>query len=332
MKKAMSPMTVVLTLCLLAGCFHKPAPKKPLRIGLDQWPGYAYAFVAREKGFFKKHGIDVELVFNRSYAETKTLYENGDIDGYFGVFADAVLYNAEGMPTTVVYVVDNSVSGDAIIGRPACASVSDLKGKTVGIERLNSFSHIFVLTALEKIGGLHERDIRLATVPAHEVLTALEEGKIDAGHTWEPTKSRALKKGYKVLCTADDVPGVIIDVLAFRAGVVKERASDVQAVVAALVEARNYVVAREDEAFAIMARAEGMDTEEIAEGIRGAHLCDLAENRAMMKPSSGMLSESGRMIAQFHMNRGQISVMPDVDDHIDERFVNAAPAGGEDMQ
>ena len=42
----------------------------PIKIAINEWPGYAHAFVAQEKGFFEKNGVDVELVFDRDYTSS----------------------------------------------------------------------------------------------------------------------------------------------------------------------------------------------------------------------------------------------------------------------
>ena len=68
--------------------------------------------------------------------------------------------------------------------------IKDLKGKTIGVERINSFSHLFVLTALEK-AGLRESDFFIKNIGAQYVADAIGRGEIDAGHTYGPGKSEA---------------------------------------------------------------------------------------------------------------------------------------------
>jgi ABC-type nitrate/sulfonate/bicarbonate transport system substrate-binding protein len=59
--------------------------KEPIKIGINLCPGYAYAFIAVDKGFFKNNGVEVELVLSKEYSESLNLYENGAADGFFGV-------------------------------------------------------------------------------------------------------------------------------------------------------------------------------------------------------------------------------------------------------
>ena len=55
-----------------------------------------------------------------------------------------------------------------------------------------------MLKALEKV-GLTEGDVEFAIVPVQNVTQELEEGRIDAGHIYQPYTTNALKKGYQIL-------------------------------------------------------------------------------------------------------------------------------------
>ncbi|HHT9113446.1 MAG: ABC transporter substrate-binding protein [Planctomycetes bacterium] len=313
-------LSVLLILFISTGC-TKIERKGPIKISINLWSGYAYAFIAQEKGIFSKNNVEVELIFKNLISESAKLFKDCGVDGFFDVFTDVVVINSEGIPTKVVYITDYSSSGDVIIGRPELNSISDLKGKRLCFEGVNSFSHLFVLRALKK-AGIDETEVQFENLPAMEVLNALESGKIDAGHTWEPIKTQAIKKGYKVLITAGDIPGVIIDVLAFHEKIVEERPDDIQGIVKSLIEARDFIFSNRKEAIEIMARAEGMATEEMESGINGVHLLDLDENVEAMKVSSKETSlyRSFDAITDFYITSGQISQKQDVSKIIEPRF------------
>lgn len=329
MKVITRSIAVLLALCLAAGCSRPAEKKPPLRLALDVWPGYAIAFLAREKGFFRENGVDVELVLKNEYIDSKKLYEYGDVDGVFCVYADVFTLNADGIPTKAVYICDYSEEGDVIIGRPGISSLSELKGKKVGISQVNGFSHIFVLKALVGAGGLKEEDIRLKRVSAHECLAALERGEIDAGHTWEPTRSEAVRKGYKVLCEAGRFPLLIVDVLGFRDDVIKDRPDDVRRVVAALARAADYLAQNRDEALGIMSRAMGMEKTEMDAGFKGIKVPDIHENaRAMSRDGNGKtLYGSAALIGDFYARRGLLPRPLDYGDLADPAFVEDAERG-----
>jgi NitT/TauT family transport system substrate-binding protein len=317
---------IVLIICSIliaaTGCANKPEAKPPIKIALNVWPGDAHAFIAQVKGFFKKNGVEVQLILHKEYIESQQSYINGVVDGIFEVYADTLFHNAEGILTKVVYVSAFPDTSDVIIGKPEFNSLADLKDRVISIEGINTFSHIFVLKAIEK-AGLKESNIRFKVVPAQGVLNALEDGIIDAGHTWDPTKDRALQKGYKILSKMGDVPGIVTEVLAFNAKIIRERPKDIQAIVKSILEARGFLYSNREESLKIMSEAEGMSIKEMDEGVRGVAHLGLKGNLKAMQRSADTTSlyGSGEIIADFYVKRGQLSRLPDLDKIIEPRFV-----------
>jgi len=312
----------ICAIAIITSCTKAPEPKGPLKIGINVWAGYAYAYIAQEKGYFQKNGVQVELVLCNDYFQSYQLYNEGKVDGNFEVYADAILQDAEGIGAKVVLVTEYSTSADVIVGKSEFKSLSDLKGKKIGIGAPNSFSNIFALAVLEQ-AGIKEHEIRFEIVPALDVPAALEKGLIDAGHTWEPAKSEALKKGYKVLAEANDVPGLITDVLVFNDKTITERPEEVKAVVKSLLEAVDFLKSNRVEAVRIMAKHEDMTEAEMRSGLNGLKILDLKENVEAMHKSAAHTSlyGSGELIADFYVKRGQLSHISDFDKIIEDRFV-----------
>ena len=73
-------------------------------------------------------------------------------------------------------------------------TVEDLKGKKIGVEGLNTYSHIFVLQTLAK-AGLYEKDVQFANIATRKMVTALDAKQIDAGHTFGPAKITGIRSG-----------------------------------------------------------------------------------------------------------------------------------------
>ncbi|MBT3394095.1 MAG: ABC transporter substrate-binding protein [Waddliaceae bacterium] len=324
MRKILGVATLLCVL-VISGCLSKDAvEKKPIKIAISEWAGDAHAVIAKEKGFFEKNNVDVELIFIKEYSESQENYINGETDGIFGVYSDTILYNLEGIETKVVCALDYSDTGDVIIGNPELNSLADLKGKKIGIEGVNSFSHLFVLASLKK-AGIEESEVQFEDIPAHKVLEALEDGIIYAGHTWEPTKSAALKKGYKILGIAGDVPGIITDVLSFSTEIINERPDDIRAIVKALLETLEYLENSHYEDVQIMTDYMGMSKEEMEEGIDGIKMLDIDDNiKAFTKTDEiDSLYGSGKIITKFYFERGQLSSYPDFDEILEPKFVKS---------
>jgi NitT/TauT family transport system substrate-binding protein len=131
-----------------------------------------------------------------------------------------------------------------------------------------------------------------------------------------------LKKGYKVLGQASDVPGIILDVLIFSQDVIDKRPNDIKAVVKSLSDALALVKADPQGSINIMADRMGMTAAEMKSGLDGMHQPDLAENKKLMTARSGLsLYDSGSAIIDFYLERGQLSRIPEIYNMIEPKFV-----------
>jgi len=292
----------------------------PIKIAINEWPGYAHAFIAQEKGCFEEKGIDVELVLDRDYTISQQRYIAGETDGVFEVLPDTMFRNTLGHTSKVVYIMDYSESGDVIVG--LVNSIEELKGKTIGVEGVNTFSHIFALKTIES-HGMTEADVFFEIVLAQDVVKKIDDGTIQAGHTWEPVKSEAVEKGYNILSNAGDFPYLVTDVLVFDQNIINERPDDILKIVECMSEAQQFQISNHDESIRIMAEAESMSVESMAEGLEGVFVTDMYENKRVMNPSNDPTLKNIIIdIGKFYLERGQISYKPEFNEIIEPRFVN----------
>jgi len=255
------------------------------------------------------------------YMESLKPYKEGKADAAFMVFADAIMFEAERVPTRAVYITDYSETGDMIVGQPTLNNLSDLKGKKVSFEGFNSFSHLFVLKLLEK-AGLHEGEFEATNLDSSKVLEHLQSGDIAAGHVYEPSVSTVLAKGYKMLGKASDIRHLMMGGLAVNAKVVDTRRAEVQAIVKALVEASDWLKHFPEEGFSIIAKYAGTSKTELEASVKRLHVLTLAENQEVFK-QDGSLFKGGEEIIDFFQQKGVLVKIPDINTIIDGQFVAA---------
>lgn len=302
----------------LTACQNSAPPA--LKIALEQsWVGYLPIIIAREQGFFNRQGVNVELVAYPSGTAANQAYEMGDTDGVLSVFADSLMMNVRGIPTQAVYAIDNSNTADMIVAKPEYQSLADLRNKIIAFDGINSFSHLFVIKALEKY-KVNEGQFRAINLPMAEVLPALEAGKIDAGYVYTPESNAALDKGYKALITAHELPGIIIDVLTFRPQILKERAVEVKKVLQALLAAREWMLHNQQQALEKLSQINGIAVKDLEVGFKGLEYPDREQNIKLLR-GDGDLFKSGEQIIDFYVQRGQISKKPNLEHIINGDFV-----------
>ncbi len=323
-------LTAIITLIvLISGCDSSDEDEasklanQALNIGIDVFPGWGHAFIAREQGYFKAHGVDINLVHKTDYLDIVEDYANGQLDGAFLVFADAIFLNDQGIPTKVPYISDHSIKGDVIYALPEVTSIKDWVGKTVGVEGINSFSHLFVLSTLKK-HGLKEGDVYFKNINAKNLVQEIEEGNIVAGHTYGPGRDKAKAQGLKPLAFSGDVKGIITDVLAVRANVLKQRGDAIERLIAALFQAKSFQTNSPDQAYEIIAEVNADTALSVKHGIDSVQSLSLSESvDAMAQSPEGELYQFGNKIGEFYHSRGQISELPNLKQIIDDQFVRS---------
>jgi NitT/TauT family transport system substrate-binding protein len=174
-----------------------------LRVGYVPEPAHGLYFVAKEKGYFKEEGVDVELFQFASASEGVAAVKAEKLDvGTFGTTAP-LLFISKGSEFT--FIGGMMIGGQAIITRPerlAELSGKDLKvykGKKIGLVKLSTGDVVFK-GALKKAGIDVKKDLTFVEFgSAAAVVEAVKKGAVDAGLVWPPHFSLAEKNsGLKV--------------------------------------------------------------------------------------------------------------------------------------
>jgi NitT/TauT family transport system substrate-binding protein len=157
-------------------------------------------WIANENGLFKKYGTDVKLVFIGSGPLGTTSVLAGEVDiGIIGGFAPirAVLSGAKNL---VIIGQSKTYMVGAIVGKKEIASVQDLKGKRLGIDRIGSNPDMYTQASLARYHIDPLRDLSYIQMGStSQGIPALKSGAIDAFTTSSPYDLFAQRLGYKVI-------------------------------------------------------------------------------------------------------------------------------------
>lgn len=320
--KTYQKLLLTLLLAMSVSCSSPPPQLPPLKIAaLSTWSSYAIPFIAQDRGLFAKHGVSVNLVPIVEYMSGVQLCKEHEVDAAFMALTDVIALESEGFATRFVYATDYSETSDMIIGQATLNSLSDLKGKKVSFDGVNTFSHLLVLKLLEK-AGLQEGEFQAANMNPTEAFNALVADKIQAGHIYGVPAYQALAQGYKILGIAGEVPHLLVEGLAVNAHVVNTRREDVQKMVEALVEAMTWLQQFPEEGLHILAQHSHVPETELAAILKGVHVLSLAENQDAFK-QKGILLKGGKEIMDFFGKNGTLLHSPDLNQVIEGQFINA---------
>ena len=251
-----------------------------MRLGMTTWVGYGPMFLARDKGFFKENGLNVELQIIEDAALYMAAVAAGQLDGNASTIDEIMKYRSEEFCFKAVVALDDSFGGDGVLVRDDVNSLKDLKGKQVGMNQ-GSVSQ-FWFNILLKREGMTEADLEITNMTADDAATAFIAGQIPAAVTWEPHLSlvRTKKEG-KVLIDSTQTPGLIVDVVDLTCDYIDKNPKDVEAFTKGLYKAVEFIKTNPDEANAIMAKGVGgylEKPEDFAEAAKGVRYYDKARN------------------------------------------------------
>ncbi|MDD1693173.1 MAG: ABC transporter substrate-binding protein [Methanoregula sp.] len=187
---------------------------KSLNVGYLPNNGHALIFIAKEKGFFEKEGLNVNLFQFQNSAEGTNAIIAKKIDvGGFGL--TPLIFISKGANETIIGGLDGDAAGLVVTADKAdqyknLKTVKDLvslKGKTIATVRAST-GDIHFRDALTQAGLDLKKDITIQELASPSaVLEAVKAGKVDAGMVWTPFMELAENQGLKVvLYTGDFYP------------------------------------------------------------------------------------------------------------------------------
>ena len=307
---------------LFVACYSAtfPAVKlPPLKVACITFVGYRPAIIAQEKGFFKAQGIDVEL----SYVEYAQLqqadFSAGKYDGIGLTLGDFIILSATNPDMQAVMVVDETTGADVVVAQPQIKTVADLEGKKLGAN-LGGFSEVFV-TEMLKTANLTSDDVNLVKFDALEIPQRLQSNSIQAGHTWEPFLSEALKLGVNILFTSKQTPGLLLDLIAFRGEAIRNRPQDIHAFVRGWLQALSYWEANIQEGNAIASKALNIPSDTLS--LEGVNLTDFEENQNLFQSTNPYsIYNTANKYADFFIRTGNVTRLTKIENLFNSSFLN----------
>ena len=248
-----------------------------ITLGVNDWVGYVAWYVAQEKGFFKKHGADVKLVWCDSVGDSLDKFAAGKLNANAQPWVDTLIHIARKVPLQTIMMLDHSAGADALMVSPKIQKLVDLKGKKIALEEV-AIMQFMLETALSK-AGLSSKDVQIIYMPAGDAAKALMEGKEDAAAVWNPFVNdiQSSRKG-RPLFSSKDVPGMMSDVLVANEKSLKQKRAEYLGLVRAWYDVEKFLRDNRDEAVKIMAKVVKQTPDKYRIFLAGAHFLNEKEN------------------------------------------------------
>ena len=159
----------------------------------------AEVLYANDMGFFKKHGLTVDVQFIDNGAAIASAVVSGAIDIAQGNVITLATAHDKGLPFVVVapaalYSSSAPTSALIVAKNSPIKTAKDLNGKTIGITGVKNITHISTMQWIDQNGG-DSSTVKFIELKFSEMAPAVAAGRIDAGVTAEPDLSVAVQDG-----------------------------------------------------------------------------------------------------------------------------------------
>ncbi len=291
-RNIISFLSIATMLILLVYLSSNPyvSKQETLRIGITEWPGFEYLFIAKKQGFFKQAGLDIELVELSSLAEVRRAFERGKIDGMAATLVEVLeAYKYSDQIAQPIVVIDYSNGADEILANKEFKSLNDLKGKRIGVEA-GSMSSYIVSRALE-INDIDYSEVIMIPMGLFKLPKALKSGKVDA-ITSHPPVSVAIKKELKVNVLFDSslIPQNLLDVIAINKNILKVRPKLRQSFIQAWGETLKYAENNPESSYQILTERLHISIQEFKNSMSLIRLVDIDEQEQYF--SEGIIEDN----------------------------------------
>jgi NitT/TauT family transport system substrate-binding protein len=297
----------------------------PIRIGFSTWNGYIGIVIGVKEGLFKKAGVDVKYTVVEDPVQRFNALKAGSLDAIATTPDTFSRTTAQGIKTVQVLGLDASVGGDGIVAENSVKSVTDLKGKKVGVSP-GSTSQWFLAYVLNQ-DGMSLKDVEQVDMTSGDAGSAFATGKIPVAVTWEPWLSKAQKNpdGHVVVST-EKYPDIITDQVAFAPDFLKQHPDSVRAFIKGYLDAVDLLKSDPDKALADVTDYLGQSPDEIKATMKTVPIWGLDESKKYYgtKDDPGPIYDIFDKSAKFWMDTGEIKSMPDAKAAIDPSFIQEA--------
>ena len=169
-------------------------------------PALSPGWVTSDKGIWRKHGLDVDLVYLGGGSRSVPALLSGSIQLFFGSDTAAYVAAIQGAKIIKLGVTMNTL-GYFLMTTPEIRSIADLRGKVLGIGLGRDLPYAHLTKILRDNGIDPKTDVKFLPLGGGPggYISALKAGRVQASMLIPPNHLVAEKAGLKAL-TKIDVP------------------------------------------------------------------------------------------------------------------------------
>jgi len=244
----------ILSLFLVAPVFAQ-AKLERMHVGYSAQAGaFAPIWITKEAGFFKKNGLDVDLVFIPGGPTAAAALMAGEMQVVAMAGPAIVTSNLAGSDLVMIAGIVNTFAFQFVTIKEITAP-AQLKGKRIGVNRFGAAPDVAARYGLKHM-GIDPREVVILQLGEQATrLAAMKAGRLEAAILLPPITTMAQKEGMNVLLDMSEIGAEfqITGLAGSRSFTVQKRPSALR-FMRAFVEGIHYYKTRKKESMNIIAR------------------------------------------------------------------------------
>lgn len=273
-----SQLFLSLLILALTGCGNQA--ESSLRLALHNWPGYEALSLAKTRGLYKN--VDITTYRTSNSSETILAFENDIVDVASVTLVESIEIQSRNDEAIMIFaVLDTSHGGDVIIAKKEIKSISDLKGKRVGMVP-TALGAYFLSRAIESAADFSLNQINVIPVTVDHHLEMFLADKVDAVVTYEPAKSQILEQRGHIVFDSTFIPNEIIDVLVTKISFAEKNPRALTELLNGYFKALDTLKIDHESAVKEMAVFEKIEPGQFEKSLSGIRIPDRNENMSLM--------------------------------------------------
>jgi len=283
----------------------------------------AMPWIAEEAGLYRKYDLDFQLVYISSAPLVTAALLGGDAQVAISGGEAIIRAHAQGATDLVFIASAKNTLTHSILAKPEIKRPEDLKGKKLGVSRLGSNSHYFVIQALRRSGMEPTEVTFIQTGGQVENLAALFSGAVDAATMTGPSGgTRAAAQGFRYVVYGPDlhIPFAAATLITRRT-VINSRAPVIEKFVRVTAEAMKILFLDKELTYKVLAKQLRINDRKLLDAAYDEEI-KVLEPRLEFKTEAfqAIIDETAKVDARAKKIKPQ--------DLVDRRFLDGLQKGG----
>lgn len=252
---AIAGFAASMVLLFPAPCAYSQARLEKMHVGYSAQAGaFAPIWITREAGLFRKHGLDVDLIFIPGGPTAAAALMAGEVQVVAMAGPAIVTSNLAGSDLVMIAGIVNTFAFQFVTVKEI-TSPAQLKGKRIGVNRFGAAPDVAARYALKHM-GIDPREVVILQLGEQSTrLAAMKAGQLEAAILLPPITTLAQKEGMNVLLDMSELRAEFqITGLASSHSFVTQKRPSASRFMRAFVEGIHYYKTRRKESMDIIAR------------------------------------------------------------------------------